>query len=63
MRHVLFLYYVENETANLLVKPFHFFERIINFNKVAWDNLSSTEQQQILTNLLNIFQNGSSSCN
>jgi len=32
-------------------------------NSIAWDNLSSTEQQRISNNLSNTFVNGSSNCN
>jgi hypothetical protein len=34
-----------------------------NVNSVAWDNLSTVEQQRILSNLTNIFHNGTSNCN
>ena len=34
-----------------------------DMNSVAWNNLSSTEQQRILNNLSNTFVNGSSNCN
>lgn len=32
-------------------------------NSVAWDNLSTPEQQRILLNLTNIFHNGVKNCN
>ena len=32
-------------------------------NSIAWDNLSTTEQQRILTNLSNFFHNGTNECN
>lgn len=32
-------------------------------SSIAWDNLSTTEQQRILTNLSNFFHNGTNECN
>ena len=32
-------------------------------NSIAWNNLSTSEQQRITTNITNIFKNGSSNCN
>lgn len=34
-----------------------------NVNSIAWNNLTNTEQQRILSNLTNVFHNGTKNCN